>query len=54
MTHITDIILITAIEDGSELGDSNPSTDKLSAYLEKNHNGSLIKVDGYAGGGKAM
>ncbi len=55
MSHVTDIIFTTAIEDGAEIDYSHPNTDKLSAYLEKKHNGAtLVKVDGHAGGRKAM
>lgn len=55
MSHVADIILITSIEDGGENGNDHPNRDKLSAYLEKNHSGAtLVKVDGHAGGRKAM
>lgn len=55
MSHVTDIILITSIEDGADLESDNPNVDKLKGYLEKEHNGhTLLKVDGHAGGNKAI
>jgi hypothetical protein len=55
MSHVTDIILVTAIEDGAEIEDGHPNADLLSKYLSERHTGTtLVKVDGFAGGGKAM
>jgi hypothetical protein len=55
MSHVADIIFTTAIEDGAETDGAHPNTDKLSAYIEKNHSGAtLVKVDSHAGGSKAM
>ncbi len=55
MSHVADIIFMTSIDDGSNVEDSHPNADKLSAYLVRNHNGAyLVKVDDHAGGNKAM
>lgn len=55
MSHVTDIILSTTIDDGAELEGEHPNTDQLNMYLNENHNGcSLVKADDKAGGGKAM
>jgi len=50
MSHVTDIILSTAINDGAEREDEHPNTDKLSLCA----GWELVKVDDKAGGGKAM
>jgi hypothetical protein len=55
MSHVTDIILVTATEDGAEIEDGHPNADLLSKHLSERHTGTtLVKVDGFAGGGKAM
>lgn len=55
MSHVTDIILSTMIEDGSVGEASSPNVDVLNEYLSKNYGGwKLVKVDDKAGGGKAM
>lgn len=55
MSHVTDIILVTAIEDGAEAIAGHPSADKVSDYLKQNHNGHvLLEVSPVAGGDKAM
>lgn len=54
MSVVTDIILVTGIDDGGA-EDEHPNADRLSAYLEREHNGHhLLKTDGHAGGNKAM
>ena len=55
MSHVTDIILATMIDDGAERDGEHPNADRLNAYLIENHGGWLLeKVDDRAGGGKAM
>ncbi len=57
MSHITNIILITVIDDGAQQDDEHPNVDILNTFFQKNGHGKGIKinqVDGYAGGGKAM
>ncbi len=54
MSHVTDIILITFIEDGGKFGSQNPNADKLIEYLEENHQRALNKIDSAAGGDKSM
>ena len=55
MSHVTDIILSTMIEDGAQHDNGHPNVDQLNQYLSKHHGGwALIKVDEKAGGGKAM
>jgi hypothetical protein len=55
MSVVTDIILVTGIDDGAEREDEHPNADRLSAYLEREHGGrGLAKVDQHAGGRKAM
>ncbi len=55
MSVVTDIILVTFIDDGAAIEEEHPNADKLSAYLEKTHGQpGLIKADQHAGGRKAM
>ena len=56
MSEVTDILLCTAICDGSAVDDEHPSADRLSAWLTQRHGPAcaLKKIDGYAGGNKAM
>ena len=55
MSYVTDIILVTMIDDGAELEDTQPNADQLSRYLSVNHGGACLnKMDAYAGGNKAM
>ncbi len=55
VSHITDIILTTAIDDGASQDGMHPNVDILNHYLQVNHgSGVLVQVDGRAGGGKAM
>lgn len=54
MSHVTDIILVTGIEDGAKHQNEHPNADYVSEYLEKEHNCKLNKVDQYAGGGKKV
>jgi len=55
MSHVTDIILMTSIDDGAGDREGHPNADKLSAYIEKNHRGhTLVRVDCHAGGNKGM
>ncbi len=54
MSNVTDIILSTAIEDGASKQDEHPNVDLLNAYIKKEHNWALIRVDQYAGGGKKV
>ena len=55
MSHVTDIIFITAIEDGADAEAGHPNTDKLSEYIAREHNNNkLLKVDEHAGGNKAI
>ncbi len=53
MSHVTDIILITFIDDGG-IEDAHPNVDLLNEYLTQHNHGQLIKVDGYAVGHKVM
>lgn len=53
MSHVTDIILVTSIDDGG-IEDAHPNTDLLNMYLERQNKGKLLKIDNYAGGRKAM
>lgn len=56
MSHVADIILITAIDDGlgwRPAGSTN--AEILSAYLSDRYNGATLKqVDDFAGGNKQM
>lgn len=55
MSHVTDIILSTMIEDGAKRDDEHPNVDELNQYLIEHYGGwVLVKVDENAGGGKAM
>ena len=55
MSHVTDIILTTMLQDGSTFDDDHPNVDQLNQYLIENRGGwTLVKVNEYAGGGKAM
>jgi len=55
MSHVTDIILSTMIEDGAKRDEEHPNVDQLNGYLIENYGGCfLVKVDDKAGGGKAM
>ena len=55
MSHVTDIILSTMLGDGDAKELRYPNAGMLSEYLKKNYDGyELVKVDGLAGGGKAM
>jgi len=55
MSDVTDIIFITALNDGGEATKGNPNTDKLNKYIKQEHNGcGLIKVNAFAGGSKVM
>jgi hypothetical protein len=55
MSHITDVLLCTAIDDGGN-EDEHPNADMLSDYLVKSYGASckLVLVSGMAGGKKAM
>lgn len=55
MSRVTDIILITAIDDGASTDQEHPNVDQLNDYLKSQHGGcSLVQVDHRAGGSKAM
>lgn len=57
MSCVADIILVTAIEDGAEREDEYPNVEKLERALQQIQQRPtmrLVKVDGYAGGDKAM
>ena len=56
MSVVTDILLCTAIDDGAPAEDKRPNADALSAWLVQRHGPAceLKKLDGYAGGNKAM
>jgi hypothetical protein len=51
MSHVTDIILITAIDDAV---DNIFSVDALNEYLSKKYGGKLNKVSQYSGGNKSF
>lgn len=53
MSNVTDIVLITACNDGSESDDDpGPNADKLGTYLFDHHRQYLIAVHEQAGGNK--
>ncbi len=55
MSVVTNIILVTTIEDGAKRDDEYPNVDALNSFFKKDYgNISLLKVDEYAGGSKAM
>ena len=57
MSRVTDIILITAIEDGAECEGEHPNADRLSAFIRENHykvGVPLLQVHEIAGGNKYM
>lgn len=60
MSHVADIILTTPIEDGGKKDGDSPNVDVLINYLrveyhlEERPKSPLEKVDGHAGGDKAM
>ena len=56
MSHVTDIILLTAIDDGWTEESDNPNADLLSAWLVKNYGpaNALKPLHQMATGGKAM
>lgn len=53
MSVVTDIILITFIEDGSGENE-HLNVDLLNKYLLDHYRCELVKVDNYAGGNKCM
>lgn len=54
MSVVTDIILVTFLNDGAKRDNEHPNADRLSAYLEREHDRDLQKVDEHAGGDKMM
>ncbi len=51
MTDITNIIILTAMDDGAWTNSDHGNVDLLNEYLRKNYQGStLAKVDEYGGG----
>jgi len=56
MSHVTDILLCTAIDDGGQMEDEHPNADRLTAWLVTQYGpaNALKKLDHIAGGGKAM
>lgn len=56
MSHVTDILLCTAIEDGGKVTDDHPNVDALSAWLVEEYGeaNALKKMDQLATGGKVM
>ena len=56
MSHVTDILLCTAMEDGAQREDKHPNADQLSAWLVERHGPSsaLKRLDQLAKGGKVM
>lgn len=57
MSYVTDIILITSIEDGGiSEEDPNPNVDILNEFIVKeyNHQCAFKKIDGFAGGDKCI
>ena len=55
MSHVTDIILMTAIEDGAKTKEGHPNVDKLNEYIEREHcKHKLLRVDEHSGGRKEM
>lgn len=54
MSQVTDIILVTAINDGGA-EDEHPNVDMLNGWLKARHRGAeLVKIDHHAGGNKYM
>lgn len=55
MSHVADVILVTAIDDGGG-EDEHPNADRLEQWLQQHQspNIRLAKVDQHAGGNKAM
>lgn len=59
MSSVTDIILVTGIDDGAIRDAAQPNADKLNAWLNEFmvcpvNGGALVKVDRLARGDKAM
>ncbi|WP_127559269.1 hypothetical protein [Saccharospirillum alexandrii] len=55
MTDITNIIILTSIDDGAWMKSDHGNVDVVHEYLRKNYQGSsLAKVDGHGGGRKRM
>lgn len=57
MSHVADIILVTAIDDGAQRDEEHPNADLLSKWLQENKGQDwlkLVKVDQHAGGNKAI
>ncbi|MEP4890715.1 MAG: hypothetical protein ABJV04_11865 [Aliiglaciecola sp.] len=55
MTDITNIILITSMDDGAWANSDHGNADILYEYLRTNYRGeSLTKVDHHGGGNKGM
>ncbi len=51
MNSVTDIVLLTAIDDGAEYDGEHPNADKISRYLKDPYGyPGLNKVAEYAGG----
>lgn len=55
MSVVTDIVLLTAIDDGG-IEDEHPNVDLLNNWIQANHGPAetLKKVDQHGGGNKAM
>lgn len=55
MSHVTDIVLLTAIDDGGH-DDEHPNVDRLEDWLKREYSPHvrLVKVDQHAIGTKAM
>lgn len=54
MSHLNDIILVTAIEEGASKENEHPNVDLVNSYLQKEHHCALVRVDQFAGGGKKI
>lgn len=54
MSHVTDIILITAIEDGVGEAEEHPNAEKIHKFICSKYVAGLKKVDELSGGNKAM
>src|SRR5262245_44259689 len=56
MSVVTDIILVTIIDDGAERDGEHPNVDRLNAWIHETQGPpeALRKVDDDAGGNKAM
>ena len=55
MTDITNVILLTSVDDGAWMKSDHDNADILAEHLRVHYQGdTLLKVDHYAGGKKGM